>query len=209
MNIGFIGFGTMGQPMTEHLLKAGHSLRVWSRRAASADFATALGAVRCESVQDVAVGSEIVCTNVTGSADVDGLATELRSGLAPQRGIGLLVGVQDQRRLPEEFVEFITEHLGAQAVGLHQPAMVGEQDADRRVLEDRVEFENGLFRRLRHRSTAPQSAARPVATSSTRSSEDVSCVPRPCAIRALSCCQTDAAIGSGAPMRAASSISSA
>ena len=83
MNIGFIGFGTMGQPMTEHLLKAGHSLRVWSRRAASADFATALGAVRCESVQDVAVGSEIVCTNVTGSADVDGLATELRSGLAP------------------------------------------------------------------------------------------------------------------------------
>lgn len=82
MNIGFIGFGTMGQPMAEHLIQAGHELRVWSRRTASADFAVALGAVRCASVADVAKGSEIVCTNVTGSADVAGLADELRPGLA-------------------------------------------------------------------------------------------------------------------------------
>jgi 2-hydroxy-3-oxopropionate reductase len=83
MKIGFIGFGTMGQPMAEHLIKAGHELRVWSRRVASADFAVALGAVRCASVRDVAAGSEIVCTNVTGSADVEGLATELRPGFTP------------------------------------------------------------------------------------------------------------------------------
>ncbi len=83
MNIGFIGFGTMGRPMAEHLLKAGHGLRVWSRRNASADFAVALGAQRCDSVRDVAGGSEIVCTNVTGSADVEGLAAQLAEGLAP------------------------------------------------------------------------------------------------------------------------------
>ncbi|MBI5901141.1 MAG: NAD(P)-dependent oxidoreductase [Rhodocyclales bacterium] len=82
MNIGFIGFGTMGQPMAGHLLKAGHTLRVWSRRAASADFAVALGAVRCASVAELAQGSEIVCTNVTASADVAGLADALRPGLA-------------------------------------------------------------------------------------------------------------------------------
>jgi 2-hydroxy-3-oxopropionate reductase len=81
MKIGFIGFGTMGQPMVEHLLKVGHELRVWSRRAASADFAVALGALRCASVREVAAGSDIVCTNVTGSADVEGLAMELRPGL--------------------------------------------------------------------------------------------------------------------------------
>ncbi len=80
MRLGFIGFGTMGQPMAEHLLKSGHELRVWSRRAASAEFAVALGAVRCASVEEVAAGSEIVCTNVTGSADVAGLAASLRSG---------------------------------------------------------------------------------------------------------------------------------
>jgi 2-hydroxy-3-oxopropionate reductase len=73
----------MGQPMAEHLLDAGHELRVWSRRAASADFAVARGAVRCDAVRDVAAGSEIVCTNVTGSADVAGLADALRPGLVP------------------------------------------------------------------------------------------------------------------------------
>ena len=82
MKIGFIGFGTMGQPMAEHLIKAGHELRVWSRRAASADFAVALGALRCASVEEVAAGSEVVCTNVTGSADVEGLAAKLRPGFA-------------------------------------------------------------------------------------------------------------------------------
>jgi 2-hydroxy-3-oxopropionate reductase len=82
VNIGFIGFGTMGKPMAEHLLKAGHTLHVWSRRPASADF---LGdrAIRCASPADVARASEIVCTNVTGSADVERLAGELAEGFAP------------------------------------------------------------------------------------------------------------------------------
>lgn len=82
MKIGFIGFGTMGQPMAEHLIKAGHELRVWSRRAASTDFAVALGAVRCASVAELAQGCEIVCTNVTANADVAGLADALRPALA-------------------------------------------------------------------------------------------------------------------------------
>jgi 2-hydroxy-3-oxopropionate reductase len=83
MRLGFIGFGTMGQPMAEHLLRAGHVLHVWSRRPASADFLVERGAVRCESPADVARASEIVCTNVTGSADVEALAAELASGFAP------------------------------------------------------------------------------------------------------------------------------
>jgi len=83
MRLGFIGFGTMGRPMAEHLLRAGHELHVWSRRAASADFLLAQGAVRCESPAEVARASEIVCTNVTGSADVEALATELAGGFVP------------------------------------------------------------------------------------------------------------------------------
>jgi len=82
MKLGFIGFGTMGRPMAEHLIKAGHELRVWSRRAASADFAVELGAVRCDSVAAVAEGAEIVITNVTGNADVEALAAQLGPALA-------------------------------------------------------------------------------------------------------------------------------
>ncbi|MBU0751896.1 MAG: NAD(P)-dependent oxidoreductase [Gammaproteobacteria bacterium] len=83
MRLGFIGFGTMGSPMAAHLLRAGHVLHVWSRRAASADFLVEQGALRCESPEAVARASEIVCTNVTGSADVEGLAVQLGRGFAP------------------------------------------------------------------------------------------------------------------------------
>ena len=83
MKIGFIGFGTMGLPMAGHLLKAGHTLHVWSRRGASADFLVEQGAQRCASPQALAAASEIVCTNVTASSDVEALAAQLVEGLAP------------------------------------------------------------------------------------------------------------------------------
>ncbi len=83
MNVGFIGLGTMGAPMAGHLLQAGHVLHVWSRRATSADSLVEQGANWCDSPAAVAVASEIVVTNVTGSADVESLAAQLGEGLAP------------------------------------------------------------------------------------------------------------------------------
>ena len=86
MQLGFIGFGAMGRPMAEHLLRAGHRLFVWSRRAESAAPLVAQGAVPCDSPAALASHVEIVCTNVMGSADVEGLAfgvAGLAEGLAP------------------------------------------------------------------------------------------------------------------------------
>ena len=83
MRIGFVGLGTMGAPMAGHLLRAGHALSVWSRRTASADFLVARGATRCASPAAMAATSEVVCSNLTGSADVEGLAAELAPALAP------------------------------------------------------------------------------------------------------------------------------
>jgi 2-hydroxy-3-oxopropionate reductase len=83
MRIGFIGFGTMGLPMAGHLLKAGNQLHVWARRVASADSLLAQGAVWCDSPAAVAAASGIVCTNVTGNADVETLAVQLAAGFAP------------------------------------------------------------------------------------------------------------------------------
>ena len=82
MRLGFIGFGVMGRPMAEHLMKAGHQLFVWSRRPPSADSLLVQGATWCDSPAAVASASEIVCTNVTGSADVEGLAGELAQGFS-------------------------------------------------------------------------------------------------------------------------------
>lgn len=82
MNIGFIGLGGMGRPMVEHLRAAGHTLAVWSRRPASADFLPP-EVSRAASPAELARQCGIVCTNVTSSADVAGLAAQLIEGFAP------------------------------------------------------------------------------------------------------------------------------
>lgn len=83
MNIGFIGLGGMGGPMAGHLLAAGHEVRVWARRPASADFLLARGAQWAESPAGLAKSCEIVCTNVTGNDDVAQLAEQILAAIAP------------------------------------------------------------------------------------------------------------------------------
>jgi 2-hydroxy-3-oxopropionate reductase len=80
--IGFIGLGGMGRPMVEHLRAAGHQLAVWSRRPESADFLPP-EVPRAASPVELAKRCGIVCTNVTGSADVAGLVAQLIDGFAP------------------------------------------------------------------------------------------------------------------------------
>ena len=82
MRIGFIGLGGMGRPMAGHLLAAGHQLTVWSRRPEAGAELVELGARRAATAQELAAASDIVCTNVTASADVLGLADALLAGLA-------------------------------------------------------------------------------------------------------------------------------
>ena len=65
------------------LLAAGHPLTLWSRRPDAGAELLARGARRAASPQELAAASDIVCTNVTGSADVLGLATQLIDGLVP------------------------------------------------------------------------------------------------------------------------------
>jgi 2-hydroxy-3-oxopropionate reductase len=69
-NLGFIGLGAMGAPMAAHLLRAGHSLRVYARRAAAARPLLEAGAVACGSPSEVAAGSDVVFTAVTDTAAV-------------------------------------------------------------------------------------------------------------------------------------------
>ena len=83
MNIGFIGLGGMGRPMAGHLLAAGHALTAWARRPESADDLLAQGARWADNPTALARQCQIVCTNVTRDADVDGLAAQLVDGLAP------------------------------------------------------------------------------------------------------------------------------
>ena len=88
MNVGFIGLGLMGRPMALNLIRAGHSLRVWARRAEAMQPLFEAGASAGGSAADVAANVDVVITIVGDAPDVehvalgpDGIADGARPGL--------------------------------------------------------------------------------------------------------------------------------
>jgi 3-hydroxyisobutyrate dehydrogenase-like beta-hydroxyacid dehydrogenase len=69
--VGFIGLGNMGRAMVEHLMEAGHALRVYARRAEVMQPFVARGAVACATPAEAAQGAQFVFTNVTSTPDVE------------------------------------------------------------------------------------------------------------------------------------------
>src|SRR5579864_8929699 len=73
MKIGFAGLGAMGGPLAGHLLDAGHTLYVLTRRRESADAAIAKGAIWAETPKKLAANSELVCTVLPGPPEIEAI----------------------------------------------------------------------------------------------------------------------------------------
>jgi len=71
MKLGFIGLGVMGRPMALNLMKGGHEMAVYGRRAASVESLVAAGARAFPTPAEVAAHADIVFTVVTNSSDVE------------------------------------------------------------------------------------------------------------------------------------------
>lgn len=71
MKLGFIGLGVMGRPMAVNLMKRGHEMVVYARRAAAAEPLVAAGARICATPAEVGTRAEVVFTMVTTSSDVE------------------------------------------------------------------------------------------------------------------------------------------
>jgi 3-hydroxyisobutyrate dehydrogenase-like beta-hydroxyacid dehydrogenase len=86
MKIGFIGLGIMGRPMALNLLKGGHQVTVWARRAESMQPLLDAGATGAASPADVARGQELVISMVADAPDV----AEVMRGVASAGTAGLV-----------------------------------------------------------------------------------------------------------------------
>jgi 3-hydroxyisobutyrate dehydrogenase-like beta-hydroxyacid dehydrogenase len=60
LRLGFIGLGTMGEPVANNLRKAGHELAVWTRTPSGADTLVKKGVARAESPRACAEGKDAV-----------------------------------------------------------------------------------------------------------------------------------------------------
>jgi len=72
--VGFIGLGLMGAPMARHLMQAGFALTVHNRSRAIVDQLVAEGATAAFSPREVAEQSDVVCTCLPDSPDVEAAA---------------------------------------------------------------------------------------------------------------------------------------
>ena len=83
IEVGFVGLGTMGRPMVERLLAAGHRVHVHSRSPGPVAGMVALGAVAAGSAARVAERSEIVLTALPTPDSVDEVYAELHGAARP------------------------------------------------------------------------------------------------------------------------------
>jgi 3-hydroxyisobutyrate dehydrogenase-like beta-hydroxyacid dehydrogenase len=81
MQLGFIGTGTMGNPMARCLLEAGHALTVYDvRREATANL-SASGARWADHPRAVAERSDVVFTSLPGPTEVEQVARDPTTGI--------------------------------------------------------------------------------------------------------------------------------
>src|SRR5512147_2843170 len=65
MRIGFVGLGTMGEPIANNLRKAGHDLTVWNRTPAKSNHIVSKGGKLAKTARECASGRDLVFTCVS------------------------------------------------------------------------------------------------------------------------------------------------
>lgn len=74
MKVGFVGLGIMGRPMALNLLKGGHEVAVWTRRAESMQPLLIAGATSAASPAALAGDCDVVISMVADAPDVEQVA---------------------------------------------------------------------------------------------------------------------------------------
>jgi 2-hydroxy-3-oxopropionate reductase len=143
MNVGFIGLGLMGRPMALNLIRAGHSLRVWARRAEAMQPLLDAGAVAGTSAADVAANVDVVITIVGDAPDVERVALG-PDGIADGARPGLIH--IDMSTISPEVTQSIAARLAERGVTmLDAPVSGGEPGAINAALTIMVGGEPGAF----------------------------------------------------------------
>ena len=136
----------MGRPMALHLMKHGHSMGVYARRAESAAPLVAAGATRYDTPAALAAQCEVVFTMVTNSQDVehivlgpDGIAQGARAGsvLVDMETISPTVARHVAAELLKKGVEMLDAPVSGGPTGAEQATLAimvgGKQDVFERI----------------------------------------------------------------------------
>ena len=131
MKIGFIGLGIMGRPMALNLVKGGHEVTVWARRAESMQALLEAGAKGADSAADVAAGVEVVISMVADAPDVAEVMRDVAAGAEKAGNKGLVavdmstIAPAAARRIGEDLAKSGVDFLDAPVSGGEVGAIAG------------------------------------------------------------------------------------
>jgi len=145
-SLGFIGLGTMGQPMALNLRQAGHPLTVFARNLARAEPLIRAGAHAAVSPKGVAQAADIVFVNV---ADDEALEAVLFGPDGVTEGLGQNAVVVDMGTTsPDATREFAGRLAGQGTAMLDAPVSGGEAGARAGTLSIMAGGPEAAFRRV-------------------------------------------------------------
>ncbi|HEY8997401.1 MAG TPA: NAD(P)-dependent oxidoreductase [Edaphobacter sp.] len=148
MNIGFLGLGIMGTPMTLRLIQAGHRLTVWSHTREKAErFAQANGCDLAETPADVARNSDVIFLCV-GDTEMSREAIFGASGLIQTARPGSLI-VDCSTISPMASKEFAVELALRQIRFLDAPCTGSKAGAETGTLSFMVGGDKAVFEEVR------------------------------------------------------------
>ena len=91
MRIGFLGLGTVGEPVANNLRKAGHELTVWNRTPSKADHIVSKGGALAKTAKACAQGKDLVFTCLSDEKALDAVLDGPDGALAGLRQGDVLV----------------------------------------------------------------------------------------------------------------------
>ena len=141
MQVGFIGLGAMGLPMTKHLVAAGHQVTVASRSRAPIDAAVAAGARESDGPRAVADASDLVIMCVPDTPDVVSLVGDMLPALRAGKTVVDTSTIDPEtERVQHERVTatgaaYLDAPLSGGSVGAERGTLTVMVGGDARVLE--------------------------------------------------------------------------
>ena len=147
MKLGFIGLGAMGRPMALNLMKGGHEMAVWARRAQSAQPLLDAGARAFATPAEVARNSDVVFTMVTAGQDVEEVVLGRDGIVHGARGGSVVI---DCSTIPTATIRKVGMALRERQIELlDAPVSGGEPGAVAGTLSIMVGGDEAVFERMR------------------------------------------------------------
>ncbi len=147
MKIGFIGLGTMGEPMAQRLLAAGHDLVVHNRTRAREEGLAAAGARRAATPRECARDQDVVFTMVSDTPDVQAVVLGEDGALAGMSPSTVLI---DMSTISPAKTRLIAAALNDHGVAmLDAPVSGGSEGAQQGTLAIMVGGDAAVLERVR------------------------------------------------------------